>query len=174
VTTGPWREAPTYEPPPATWAEVEALTRRQHELLLEEVSRIPDLGGSAQRDVCLHARRRMAAHAALEQAVTSRTGAPTHDLGREIRAAELAEAHSTEDDVAAAWRQVGVAFVRHIELAEGAVVGGLHGELTPREHAEVSEALWLWEGGGDAFLGNEYDAMLGVALDQIAEAASGS
>ena len=36
----------------------------------------------------------------------------------------------------------------------------------------MSEALRLWEGGGDAFLGNEYDAMLGVALDQIAMAAA--
>ena len=141
-------------------------------MLHEELSRIPDLGGSAQLDVCLHVRRRMAAHEALEQVVTAHTGAGAHSLGREIRAAELAEVDGTQDDVSAAWRRVGVAFVRHVELAEGAGVGGLRGDLAPQEQAEVAEALRLWDGRGDAFLGNEYDVMLAVALDQLADAAA--
>lgn len=173
MTTASWREHPTDETPPSTWAEVAALARRQHQMLHEELSRIPDLGGSAQLDVCLHTRRRMAAHEALEQAVmTARSGAGAHSLGREVRAAELAEIDGTEDDVSAAWRHVGVAFLRHVELAEGAGVGGLRGDLAPQEQAEVAEALRLWEGRGDAFLGNEYDVMLAVALDQMADAAA--
>lgn len=173
MTPTPWREHPTDEPPPSTWAEVAALARRQHQVLHEELSRIPYLGGSAQLDVCLHTRRRMAAHEALEQAVmTARTGADTHSLGREVRAAELAEVEGTEDDVSAAWRRVGAAFLRHVELVEGAGVGGRRGDLAPQEQAEVAEALRLWEGRGDAFLGNEYDVMLAVALDQMADAAA--
>ena len=175
VTTAPWRDSPADETPPRSWAEVAALARRQHELLRRELDRIPDLGGSAQLDVCLHARRLLAAHEALEQAVVAaRTGTGTHDLGREVRAAELAEVGGTEADVSAAWRRVGVAFVRHVQLVEGAGVGALRGELTPLEQAEVAEALRLWEGRGDAFLGNEYDVMLGVAIEQIAEAAAAS
>jgi hypothetical protein len=55
---------------------------------------------------------------------------------------------------------------------EAAGVGALRGDLPAPEQAEVAEALRLWEGRGDAFLGNEYDVMLGVALDQVAEAAT--
>jgi hypothetical protein len=173
VTTGPWREHLTGETPPRSWAEVAALAERQHRVLFDGLSRVPDLTGSAQLDVCLHARRRLAVHEALEQAVvTSRTGADTHGLGREIRAAELAEATGTEAAVSAAWRRLRAAFVRHVELVEGTGVGALEGELDRRERAEVAEALRLWEGEGDAFLGNEYDVMLGVALQQIVEAAA--
>ncbi len=173
MTTAHWYEGPTDETPPRSWGEVAALTRRQHEVLYDELARIPDLGGSAQLDVCLYTRRRLAVHAALEQAVVAaRTGADTHDLGREVRAAELAEADGPEDDVSAAWRRVRAAFVHHVELVEAAGVGALRGDLPAPEQAEVAEALRLWEGRGDAFLGNEYDVMLGVALDQIAEAAT--
>lgn len=173
MTTDPWREHLTRETSPRSWAEVAALVERQHRLLFDELSRIPGLTGLAQLDVCLHARRRLAVHEALEQAVvTARTGAGTHGLGREIRAAELAEAEGTEAVVSAAWRRLRAAFVRHVELVEAAGVGALTGELDPQERSEVAQALRLWEGEGDAFLGNEYDVMLGVALQQIVEAAA--
>lgn len=170
--TNAWREHPAVEASSRTWADVVQLVHRQHGELANELARIPGLGGSAQLDVCLHVRRLMAVHEALERAVLTPLAGATHDLERVLRAAEQAEAGGVETEIAIAWKRVGVAFVHHVDVIGRAGVDDLHGDLDDRVRAEVAEVLRLWEGRADAYLGNEYDVMLDVALYRIAEASA--
>jgi hypothetical protein len=153
----------------STWDDVAAVVSRQHAELNEELGRIPTLSGSARLDVSLHLRRRLAVHEALERVLLAPPVAdPLDGLRRVIAAVEGAEADGDDADVAAAWVRARAAFVRHVEVS----VSPSHGDLSAAQRAVLDEAVRLWEDGGDAYAGNEYDAMVNLALQQLAEAAS--
>lgn len=176
VRQDPWHDAPTDTAALSSWADVAALVRDQHAALDQELNRVPDLAGFALLDVCLHLRRTLAVHAALESALESALATPAtgavDDLGRVVRAAEEAEARGDEAAVVTAWRRVRVAFVHHVDQVEATGPIDLAGRLDPAEAAIVAEAVRLWDGRGDASLGHEYDVMCAVAAARLTDAAT--
>jgi hypothetical protein len=168
VMTESWREQ-ELAGDGSTWNDVAAVVGRQHAELSEELGRIPALTGSARLDVSLHLRRRLAVHQALERVLLAPQAVdPLEDLRRVMGAAEGAEADGDDADVAAAWVRARAAFVRHVEIP------GLpsHGDLSAAQRAVLDEAVRLWKDEGAAYLGSQYDAMLNLALQQLAAAAT--
>lgn len=166
----PWYQDPRLDAGPRTWSELVAVVRRQHAALEADLQRIRGLAGSAQLDVCLHARRTLAVHHSLERSL----GLPHPGqvgMGRLVRAAEDAEATGDAEAISAAWSRVRVAFVRHVDQQRSAGRTVPSGTLDDSRRAAVVAAERLWEGRADAALGHEYEVMIGVALDQIREAA---
>ncbi len=167
VMTESWREQELADDG-STWNDVASVVERQHAELSEELGRIPALTGSARLDVSLHLRRRLAVHEALERVLLApQLVDPLDDLRRVIAAAEGAEAGGDDADVAAAWVRARAAFVRHVEIP----VLPSHRDLSAAQRAVLDEAVRLWKDQGAAYLGNEYDAMLNLALQQLSEAA---
>ncbi len=170
VMTESWREQ-ELAGDGSTWNDVAAVVDRQHAELSEALGRIPALTGSARLDVSLHLRRRLAVHEALERVLLApQIVDPLDDLRRVIAAVEGAEAGGDDADVAAAWVRARTAFVRHVEVS----VSPSHGDLSAAQRAVLDEAVRLWDDGGNAYAGNEYDAMVNLALQQLAEAATGA
>ncbi|HEX5969217.1 MAG TPA: hypothetical protein VFY88_12120 [Intrasporangium sp.] len=166
--TESWREQELADGA-STWDDVVDVVRRQHAELGEELLRISALTGSARLDVSLLIRRRLAVHEALEHVLVGPvTADPPGGLRPIVEAIEGAEADGDDADVAAAWVRARAAFLQHVEAS----VAPSNGYLSAPQRAVLGEAVRLWEGRADAYLGHEYDVMLNVALQQLSEAAA--
>ncbi len=149
-----------------TGDELAELLAIQHLELREAWCRVPLLHAGAREDVFLHARRRLAVHVALEHAVLGTRledlqGALV-ELDREVLAAEGEEPESLGFDAACA--RVAVSFLRHSATVDGLVMAGV---LPGPEREAVATAIALWDGVGDAYLGNTWDEMRETALAQL-------
>lgn len=98
-------------------------------------------------------------------------GVPDHfRLDEEIVAAEHEELESIDFDAAMA--RVAAALVRHVGVLGEVRVSG---QLSPREGEAVAAAVRLWDGRGDAYLGNTWSEMVAaVSHELVSEADSGS
>jgi hypothetical protein len=182
MTCGRMGTAPgmTYScPPPSeahpvvTGEDVAGLLGRQHTQLRTLLARVPRLHDGAREDVFLRVRRLLAIHLELETVLLlpRLDGVPDHFRPDEkIVAAEHEELESIDFDAAMA--RVAVALIRHVG-ALGAV--RLSGQLSPREGEAVAAAVRLWDGRGDAYLGNTWSEMVATVSDQlVSEADSAS
>jgi hypothetical protein len=145
--------------------ELAELLGRQHTELRKLLCRLPLLHAGAREDVFLRARRLLAIHLELEAVLQS----PPHDgapdrfrLDEEIVAAEQVGLESIDFDAALA--RVAVAFLRHVGVQVGV---RLPRRLSPRTGEAVAAAIRLWEGRGDAYLGNTWSDMVATVSDQL-------
>ena len=146
------------------------LLRRQHAELRTMLCRVPLLHDGAREDVFLRARRLLAVHLELESALLlPRLGAvPDHfRLDEEVEAAEHEGLESIDFDAAQA--RVAIAFLRHVGVQEGLT---LSGQLSAREEEVVATATRLWDGLGEAYLGNTWSDMVAAASDSLSSAGS--
>lgn len=149
-----------------TGEDLAVLVRRQHEELRAMLCRVSLLHDGAREDVFLRARRLLAVHLELEAAVLLPRlgGMPEHfRLDEEIEAAEAEGMESLGFDAAQA--RVAVAFLRHRDLVEGL---SLSGPLSDRDEEAVAAAVRLWDGQGDAYLGNTWSDMVTAVSEQVA------
>ena len=65
----------------------------------------------------------------------------------------------------AACARVAVAFLRHSAALDAVELAGV---LPTAEREAVATAVALWEGAGDAYLGNAWHEMRETAADQLA------
>lgn len=162
--------APLREPeaagPITTGEELTRLLAVQHSELREAWCRVPLLHAGAREDVFLHARRRLAVHVALEHTLLGARVEGVRDavdeLDREVVAAEGEQPESLGFDAACA--RVAVAFLRHSAAVDGLVLAGV---LPEPEREAVAAAVALWDGAGDAYLGNTWTEMRETALAQL-------
>lgn len=165
--TAPLGEPDAGRVPVTTGEELAELLADQHGELREAWCRVPRLHAGAREDVFLHARRLLAVHVALEQVVL----APRLDevveaeaaLGREVLAAEEEGLESLGFDAACA--RVAVAFLRHSAALEEVRLTGV---LPDADREAVATAVALWDGTGDAYLGNTWVEMRDTAVEQLA------
>lgn len=146
------------------------LLQRQHAELRTMLCRVPRLHDGAREDVFLRARRLLAVHIELESALLlpRLDGVPEHfRLDEEIEAAEHEGLESIDFDAAQA--RVAVAFLRHVGVLEGLT---LWGQLSARDEEVVATATRLWDGLGDAYLGNTWSDMVAAASESLSSAAS--
>ena len=150
-----------------TGEELEELLAEQHGELREAWCRVPLLHAGAREDVFLHARRLLAVHVALEQVVLAPRLAEVEEaeavLGREVLAAEGEGLESLGFDAACA--RVAVAFLRHSAALEEVRLAGV---LPDADREAVATAVALWDGTGDAYLGNTWVEMRATAVEQLA------
>jgi hypothetical protein len=162
-------EPDTGRVPVHTGEDLAALLAEQHGELREAWCRVPRLHSGAREDVFLHARRLLAVHVALEQVVLAprlevdEAGAA---LGREVLAAEEEGLESLGFDAACA--RVAVAFLRHCATLEEVRLTGV---LPDADREAVAIATALWDGTGDAYLGNTWVEMRDTAVAQLASRA---
>lgn len=169
----PGAEHPAFPPGPspvATWADLVEVLRHQHDELGTSLTRLPELEGAAREDVFLQVRRRLAVHEALEQLVLApRLGPDLRDdllsFSEEVAAVELADPASEE--LRAADAQLVAAHRHHAHVQEREAFVSPTGVLPADEQAVVTLAMRLWEGEGDAYLGNWYAEMLASAREQL-------
>ncbi|WP_457207500.1 hypothetical protein [Nocardioides sp. P5_C9_2] len=152
--------------PVTTGEQLAELLSLQHEELREAWCRVPLLHAGAREDVFLHARRRLAIHVALEHAVLAPHLPHVRDveaeLDREVVAAEGETPESLGFDAACA--RVAVAFLRHSATLDEV---DLAGALPEAEREAVTTAVALWDGAGDAYLGNSWEEMRETAVAQL-------
>jgi hypothetical protein len=153
--------------------DVAGLLGRQHAELRTLLTRVPTLHDAAREDVFLRVRRLLAIHLELETVLLlPRLDGVPDDFrpDEEIVAAEHEELESTDFDAAMA--RVADALLRHVGVL-GEV--RLSGQLSPREGEAVAAAIRLWDGQGDAYLGNTWSEMVAaVSHELVSEAGSGS
>jgi hypothetical protein len=170
----------TYSRPPhsttrpvVTGDEVAGLLGRQHSVLRTLLARVPRLHDAAREDVFLRVRRLLAIHLELETVLLlpRLDGVPDRFRPDEaIVAAEHEEPESIEFD--AAMTRVAAALVKHVGVL-GEV--RLSGQLSPREEEAVAAAARLWDGQGDAYLGNTWSEMVAaVSHELVSQADPGS
>jgi hypothetical protein len=170
----------THAPPPhsatrpvVTGDDVTGLLGRQHAELRTLLARVSRLHDAAREDVFLRVRRLLAIHLELEALLLRpRLDRVPDDFrpDEEIVAAEHEELESTDFDAAMA--RVAAAIHRHVGVL-GEV--RLSGQLSPREMEAVAAAVRLWDGQGDAYLGNTWSEMVAaVSHELVSEADSGS
>lgn len=150
--------------PVADGDDLAELLGRQHTELRKLLCRLPLLHDGAREDVFLRARRLLAIHLELE-AVLKSSGLATPDrfrLDEEVVAAEQAGLESIDFDAALA--RVAVAFLRHVGVQSGV---RLPRQLSPRTGEAVAAAIRLWEGRGDAYLGNTWSDMVATVSEQL-------
>lgn len=141
------------------------LLKRQHAELRTMLCRVPLLHDGAREDVFLRARRLLAVHLELESALLLPRlgGVPDHfRLDDEVEAAEHEGLESIDFDAAQA--RVAIAFLRHVGVQEGLAVSG---QLSAREEEVVATATRLWDGLGEAYLGNTWSDMVAAASDSL-------
>lgn len=159
--------------PVVTGDEVAVLLGRQHTVLRTLLARVPRLHDAAREDVFLRVRRLLAIHLELETVLLLPRLDGVPDRFRpdeEIVAAEQEDLESIEFDTAMA--RVAAAWIRHVGVL-GEV--GLLGQLSPREGEAVAAAVRLWDGRGDAYLGNTWSEMVAaVSHELVSEGDSGS
>lgn len=151
-----------------TGEELGELLRHQHTELRRMLCRMPLLHDCAREDVFLQVRRLLAVHLELESALLlpRLDRVPKHfRLDEEIEAAERERLESIDFDAAQA--RVALAFLHHEDVEEGLT---LEGQLTARDTDTVVVAIQLWDGLGDAYLGNSWTDMVGAVSDQIRQA----
>jgi hypothetical protein len=158
-------------PPPAdahhraTGSDLAALLGRQHTELRALLGRLPLLHDGAREDVFLRVRRLLAIHLELETVLLLPRLDGVPDRFRpdeEILAAEREQLESIEFEAATA--RLADAFVRHVGVL-GRV--RLSGQLSPREGEAVAAAVRLWDGRGDAYLGNTWAEMAAAVSHQL-------
>jgi hypothetical protein len=167
--TASLREPDSDRPLITTGEELADLLVDQHSELREAWGRVASLHDCAREDVFLHARRRLAVHVALEHVLLVprlRDAEAAAELGaaldREVSAAEEAGPASPEFD--AACSRVAEAFVRHSSTQERMVLTGV---LPDHDREVVDTALALWDGTGDAYLGNTWAEMRATSVEQL-------
>jgi hypothetical protein len=172
---------PEAAPPVTTGEELADLLSEQHADVREAWSRVSHLHACAREDVFLHARRRLAVHLGLERAVLGprlrqadgAVGLEPHlgaDLDEHVVAAERvagAEGGTESPEFEAACERVAAAFLRHAEAQERVAMTG---PLPEADREAVHNAVALWHGVGDVYLGNTWAEMLEVTTDQLASA----
>jgi len=154
--------------PVVTGDEVAGLLGRQHTELRKLLARVPRLHDGAREDVFLRVRRLLAIHLELETVLLlpRLDGVPDHFRpDEEIVAAEHEELESVDFDAAMARVAAGV--LRHVGVL-GEV--RLSGQLTPGEGKAVAAAVRLWDGRGDAYLGNTWSEMVAAVSDALVSA----
>jgi hypothetical protein len=87
------------------------------------------------------------------------------ELDREVVAAEGEEPESLGFDAACA--RVAVSFLRHSATMDQLVLAGV---LPDPERDAVAAAVALWDGTGDAYLGNTWSEMRESAVEQLTRA----
>lgn len=159
--------------PVVTGDDAAGLLGRQHTELRSLLARVPRLHDAAREDVFLRVRRLLAIHLELETVLVlpRLDGVPAgFRPDEEILAAEHEGLEST--DFEAAMARVSAALLRHVGVL-GEV--RLSGQLSPREGEAVAAAVRLWDGRGDAYLGNTWSEMVAAAAHElVSEADSGS
>jgi hypothetical protein len=152
-----------------TGEELADLLADQHGELRESWGRVASLHDCAQEDVFLHARRRLAVHIALEHVLlverlrdARAAGELEAALDRAVNAAE--EAGPGSPEFGAACSRVAEAFVRHSSAQERMVLTGV---LPDPDREVVDTALALWDGTGDAYLGNTWAEMRATSVEQL-------
>jgi hypothetical protein len=162
----------------ATGEELADLLSVQHADLVDAWSRVSQLHACAREDVFLHARRRLALHLALERVVLG----PRLDPGASAGPGESPLAAEPGEDVVAAEGAAleegtespgfDAASARVADLLRDHVAAQdrlvLTGPLPDPDRRAVEVALALWDGAGDAYLGNTWSEMVEVARDQLA------
>jgi hypothetical protein len=169
--------------PVTSGEELADLLSAQHADLLEAWSRVPQLHSCAREDVFLHARRRLALHLTLESVVlgprlgeVAQDGGPDPhlqaDLDRDVVAAEAAAVEGGVEcpEFDDACVQVGTVLLDHVAAQERVVMTG---QLPEADRRAVESAVALWDGAGDAYLGNSWTEMVEVAEDQLAPDGAG-
>ena len=167
----PLRETESERRPVATGEDLAELLATQHEELRETWSRVPLLRAGAREDVFLHARRRLAVHLALEQVVLApRLGLDADEREAALERAVVGAEHEGREAVGfeAACAAVVAAFLRHSDAQEQLVLTGV---LPDPDRAAVDTALALWNGSGDAYLGNTWAEMRATAVAQLSSGA---
>jgi len=158
--------SPPFEAHPVvTGDEVIGLLGRQHAELRALLCRVPRLHDGAREDVFLRVRRLLAVHLELETVLVLPRLEAVPDGFRpdeEIVAAEQEELES--GGFASAMARVAVVFRRHV-----GVLGGvrLSDQLSLREKEAVAAAVRLWDGRGDAYLGNNWTEMVAAVSGQL-------
>ncbi len=164
--TAPSGEPDTGRVPVHTGEDLAALLAEQHGELREAWCRVPRLHAGAREDVFLHARRLLAVHVALEQVVLAprlEVDEAGVSLGREVLAAEQEGLESLGFDAACA--RVAVAFLRHCAALDEVRLTGV---LPDADREAAAIAVALWDGTGDAYLGNTWVEMRDTAIEQLA------
>lgn len=152
-------------PPVVTGEELAELLGQQHAELRSLLCRVPLLHDGAREDVFLRGRRLLAIHLGLEAFVLlpGLDGADDRDhLDEEIAAAEQEGLESIDFDAALA--RLAIAFLRHVGMQGGV---GPPDQLSPRMGEAVVAAVRLWEGRGDAYLGNTWSEMVATVTAQL-------
>jgi hypothetical protein len=150
-----------------------AVLGAQHEELRQQLSRVTELHGQAREDEFLQVRRRLATHVALEaELMTPRlageVAAESADVEDHV---VLAEEHRTAGPAFEhAVSRAASRFAQHAERQHRETFQLLQGRLTPAEQTMVDAALSLWHGEGEAYLGNDYRAMVASARAQLRDA----
>jgi hypothetical protein len=150
-----------------------AVLGSQHEELRQQLSRVTELHGQAREDEFLQVRRRLATHVALEtELMTPRLAGEAAAESAEVEDhVVLAEEHRTTDPAFEdALSRAATRFEQHAERQEHGSFLQLQGRLTEAEQAMVDAALSLWHGEGEAYLGNDYRAMVASARAQLRDA----
>ena len=152
---------------PTTTGELVGLLREQHEELSRTLDRVQDLHGAAREDVFLQARRLLAVHETLERMlVATGGGSPSGQsaLGEGVAAAEALDHETAAFDEA--FGRVIAAHLRHTREQEQELTHRI-GALSDDDRSRVATAVRMWQGEGDAYLGNSYDEMLRAAAEQL-------
>lgn len=150
---------------PVTSQELVALLQSQHDELDRVLARVLELHGAAREDVFLQARRLLAVQETLEGTlVTTGGGGTPRTLSEEVVAAEALDHESAEFERAFA-RLAEAHRALSSTWAEGRP--RLVGALPEADRARVATAVRMWQGEGDAYLGNSYPDMLAVAREQL-------
>lgn len=151
-----------------TAEDLARLLHTQHAELSSALCRVPQLHHGARKDVFLQARRHLAVHTALEVVVLAPRllQVPDHfRLDPEVVAAEDQATASMDFDAAHA--RLTVAFLHHVQEQERQQLAG---PLSRRDRGAVEVAVRLWNGEGDAYLGNTWEEMVTSASEQVASA----
>lgn len=151
--------------PVVTGDQLAAMLGRQHAELRTLLCRVPLLHDGAREDVFLRCRRLLAIHLELEAVLLPQGFDGAADrlrLDDEVTAAEQEDLESIDFDVALA--RVAVAFRLHVGVQGGA---RLPDQLSPRTGEAVAAAIRLWDGRGDAYLGNTWSDMVATVSDQL-------
>lgn len=153
---------------PTTTRELVSLLEEQHEELSRTLDRVPELHGAAREDVFLQARRLLAVHETLERMLVA-TGGEGPDGGSSL-AEDVAAAEDLDHESAAfqtAFGRIVTGHLDHTREQAHELTRKLEA-LSDEDRARVATAVRMWQGEGDAYLGNTYVEMLQAAEEQLA------
>ena len=165
--------------PVTTGEELAELLSAQHADLREAWSRVPQLHGCAREDVFLHARRLLAVHVVLERVVLGpRLGDVEGDRGPRgtcrptstgtwSRPSARPARTTTGRSRPTSRRRARASPRRSRGTPRPTEQVRLTGPLPEADRQCVGSAVALWDGAGDAYLGNTWAEMVEVALAQV-------
>ena len=154
--------------PPVTSDQLLSLLHEQHDELRWTLGRVHAFHGSAREDVFLQARRLLAIHETLERVLAVTSGhvrRPGSSVAEEIEAAEVMDHESAAFERALA--RVADAHDQHTLHQEPGLETFVRA-LDDDARTRVATAMRMWQGEGDAYLGNSYAEMLTTAEEQLA------